>query len=543
MLLNTRLVVRLGVLVLAAVAGLVVLGGTSLWTARGQLLEAEMRRVEDVVTTAGYVFEHFYAQEQSGAMSRTEAQVQSLAMLRRVRFEDGQNYIFVYDANATTLLSPLKPETEGKSMAGKKDPNGVALFDRIAQVARTGEPAGIDYAWPRTTGGVPEAKHSTVQSFTPWGWAYGAGIYLTAVETAFSAGLAQTLSVALVLLVATVALSWLIVRGIVHQLGGEPAYAVTVMQAVAGGDLCASIDNKGGENSLLGTLGRTVAQLRSMMREIGTSAKSVADNSRDIARVAREVADKANSQSDATASIAAGVEEMTVSISHISDSARETEKNSSSAAELAERGERRAEDAAGEMRRIATTVDSASAKIQELVGRANEIGSIANVIKEIAAQTNLLALNAAIEAARAGEQGRGFAVVADEVRGLAERTASATVQIEEMLGGIQEDTSGAVSAMGVVASRMDSGVKLVDSASASLREIRAGTSVTLERISDVACATNEQSAASTVIAQQVEQIAMMVEGTSQSMRTTVDAVAKLENLSTDLNALVGRFRY
>ena len=97
--------------------------------------------------------------------------------------------------------------------------------------------------------------------------------------------------------------------------------------------------------------------------------------------------------------------------------------------------------------------------------------------------------------------------------------------------------------MGVVASRVDSGVKLVDSASASLREIRAGTSVTLERISDVACATNEQSAASTVIAQQVEQIAMMVEGTSQSMRTTVDAVAKLENLSTDLNALVGRFRY
>ena len=537
-----KLVNRLGVLVLVAVLGLVALGGMSLMTMRGQLLDSEKRRVEDVVSTAGFVLEHFHALEVSGAMSKDEAQKQALASLRKVRFEDGKNYIFIYDADATTLLSPMKPDTEGKSMAGKADPNGVPLFDLIANVAKTGQDTTIAYSWPRTTGGQPESKNSTVKAFKPWSWAYGAGIYFTAVDEAFSAGLLQNLVVGGVLLLIIAALSFFVVRSIVHQLGGEPAYAVQAMQNVAQGDLTVSVVNKGGADSLLGTLGKTVDQLRGMMSEIGRNAEEVAGSSRQIAGVARDVAEKAHQQSDATSSIAAGVEEMTVSINHISDSARETEENSSNAAKLAERGEARAVGAADGMRRIATTVDSASGKIQELVGRANEIGSIANVIKEIAAQTNLLALNAAIEAARAGEQGRGFAVVADEVRGLAERTAAATVQIEGMIHGIQEDTNGAVNVMGSVAAEVKSGVDQVQGAADSLREIREGTNIALARISDVASATTEQSAASTLIAQQVENIAGMVEGTSDSMRKTVESVTRLEKLSSDLHGMVGRFR-
>ncbi|MBT0963638.1 methyl-accepting chemotaxis protein [Denitromonas sp. IR12] len=537
-----KLVSRLGVLVVVAVVGVVILGADALWNMRAELLDAEERRSEDVVTTAGYFLEHYHAQETAGTISRDEAQKQALDALRRVRFENGKNYIFVYDGNATTLLSPMKPETEGKSMAGKTDPNGVPLFDKIAEVARSGKAATIDYAWPRTSGGAPEAKRSTVKSFAPWGWAYGTGVYLSAVDDAFYHGAIQTGLVGLLMLVVIAVISFLVVRSIIHQLGGEPGYAVQTMQAVAQGDLTVTVNNKGGAGSLLGTLAKTVEQLRGMMAEIGRNAEEVAGSSRQISGVARDVADKAHQQSDATSSIAAGVEEMTVSINHISDSARETEENSSNAAKLAERGESRAVGAAEGMRRIASTVDTASGKIQELVGRANEIGSIANVIKEIAAQTNLLALNAAIEAARAGEQGRGFAVVADEVRGLAERTAAATVQIEGMIHGIQEDTHGAVNVMGTVASEVQSGVEQVQGAADSLREIREGTRVALARISDVASATTEQSAASTVIAQQVENIAGMVEGTSNAMRKTVESVNRLEKLAADLHGLVGRFR-
>lgn len=538
-----KLASRLAVLGVVSVIGLAVLGITALWTSHGQLLDAETRRADDVVSAAGYVFEHFHALESAGSLSTQEAQAQSLAVLRRLRFEGGKNYIFVYDAEATTLLSPMKPETEGKSMKGKTDPDGVPLFDRIAEVARSGQSATIAYAWPRHSGGAPEAKLSSVKAFQPWGWAYGAGIYLNGVDEAFSAGLLTTVLVAAVVLALSALLALLVARSIVRQLGGKPADAVDAMREIAQGNLCASIENRGAADSLLGTLAVTVRQLRAMMAEIGSNAQAVAFNAREIAVVARGVANKAQGQSDTTSSIAAGVEEMTVSINHISDSARETESNSCAAVKLAERGEARAEDAAGEMSRIAHTVGDASGKIQELVGRAREIGSIASVIKEIAAQTNLLALNAAIEAARAGEQGRGFAVVADEVRGLAERTAGATVKIEDMIKGIQDDTRGAVEAMGSVTRQVESGVSQVHGAAESLREIRAGTGVALERIRDVADATKEQSTASNSIAQQVEQIAQMVDGTSSAMRDAASAVEDLERLSQSLNEVVARFRY
>lgn len=543
MLERMKLASRLGLMVIASIIGLLILGAVSLWNAHRQLVDAEVRRVDDVVTAAGYVFTHFHELEAAGEISREEAQKQSLDVLRHLRFEGGSNYIFVYDGNATTLLSPLKPETEGKSMAGKTDPNGVPLFDKFAEVARSGNNAEVEYVWPRKTGGVPERKHSSVKAFKPWGWAYGAGVYFTAVDEAFATGLAMTSSVAVVVLLVTIVLSVLVVRSVLRQLGGEPTEAVAAMRELAQGNLCATIDNKGGADSLLGTLATTVAQLRGMMSEIGRSAETLRANAGALAGVARGVADKAQSQSDATSAIAAGVEEMTVSINHISDSARDTATNSAAAVELAVRGEQRTGEAAGEMTRIAETVGSASERIRDLVERAKEIGSIANVIKEIAAQTNLLALNAAIEAARAGEQGRGFAVVADEVRGLAERTAGATVQIEDMIKGIQKDTSGAVDVMGSVTERVQSGVAQVNSAAESLREIREGAGLALESIRDVADATKEQSAASNSIAQQVEQIAQMVDGTSSAMQEAAGAVDEMEALSANLNAVVGRFRY
>jgi methyl-accepting chemotaxis protein len=181
--------------------------------------------------------------------------------------------------------------------------------------------------------------------------------------------------------------------------------------------------------------------------------------------------------------------------------------------------------------------------IRSLESRTNEISSIANVIKEIAAQTNLLALNAAIEAARAGEQGRGFAVVADEVRKLAERTSAATEEIGGMIGAIQSDTASAVGAMDQALPQVERGVELAQEAAQSLRDIRDGAGTTLNRIRDVALATREQSAASNAIAQQVESIAQMVEETSASMQQTAESAHNLEQVAQELGALVARFRH
>ena len=247
-------------------------------------------------------------------------------------------------------------------------------------------------------------------------------------------------------------------------------------------------------------------------------------------------------QSDATSSMAAAIEEMTVSVNHISDNAKDTQQNSLNSVALSEEGFGRVEAATHEIREIATTVSDASTRIHRLEERANQISSIAGVIKDIAGQTNLLALNAAIEAARAGEQGRGFAVVADEVRKLAERTSTATIEIEQMISGIQEDTVLVVGAMGAALPQVEAGVKAAEGAAESLRQIKDGAESTLSRIREVASATKEQSEASTNIAQRVEQISQMVEETTAAMQSTAETAAEMEKISGELSQLISRFR-
>ena len=187
-------------------------------------------------------------------------------------------------------------------------------------------------------------------------------------------------------------------------------------------------------------------------------------------------------------------------------------------------------------------IESASQEIGDLAERTRQIGGIANVIKEIADQTNLLALNAAIEAARAGEQGRGFAVVADEVRKLAERTTQATNEIANTIQAVQADTAHVVASMQAVAPQVARGVEMAEGAAQSLREISEGTQVTLGKIRDVAHATAEQTSASNSIAANVERIASMLEQADKSVRGASDSAASLSKMALDINATVSKFR-
>ncbi|CAG4882456.1 protein of unknown function [Georgfuchsia toluolica] len=320
--------------------------------------------------------------------------------------------------------------------------------------------------------------------------------------------------------------------------------AIVAAQRVASGDLTEEIEARSNDEAgmLMSALGTMVTALRELVKEINSGANDVVTNAEQISVASREVSLAAEQQADATSAMAAAIEELTVSSNHISESASETEQDSLAAMTEAGEGSQRVEQATVAIQKIATTVAEASRQIHELEDRTMQVTSIANVIKNIAGQTNLLALNAAIEAARAGEQGRGFAVVADEVRKLAERTSSATIEIEQMIVGIQKDTIGAVSAMNSALPEVEQGVELAGSVSDSLRTIEAGAGRTLGRVREVADATREQSVASTSIAQRVETIAQMVEETSLTIRGTAETANQLEFIAQGLKSKVGRFR-
>ncbi|WP_374484309.1 methyl-accepting chemotaxis protein [Zoogloea sp.] len=472
-------------------------------------------------------------------MSEAQARQSAREVLRGVRYS-GSEYIFIYQNDGITFLHPIKPEFEGQSKWDMQDTHGKFLIrELIGAAGRSGD--FVEYTWERTKGQPPEPRLAYAASFEPWKLTVGTGVYIDDIDKAYAA-IARVLGgISAFLLLVLSALGWQLGASILRQLGGEPAEVAAVMQRVASGDLGAEV-RAAPAGSLLHATGTMVQALRSLVAEINREANSLVDNAARIAAASDQIAGAADQQSDATSAMAAAIEELTVSSSHISDSATDGSRYSTEAVELAGAGSTRVDLAASAIRKISDTVNDASGRIRALEERARQVSSIASVIKDIAGQTNLLALNAAIEAARAGEQGRGFAVVADEVRKLAERTSSATTEIEQMIIGIQGDTGGAVEAMNAALPEVQEGVELASSAVELLKSIEEGARATLQRVGDVADATREQSAASTAIAQRVEQIASMVEDTTGTIRDTAAVAHHLEGIATNLKQQIGRFR-
>ena len=279
---------------------------------------------------------------------------------------------------------------------------------------------------------------------------------------------------------------------------------------------------------LLRVVHQTAYKLNSAATEVATSAAGVSQSSLE--------------QSTAASSMAAAIEQMTVGIDQIAEHAQTAQQISTESGVLSEEGGRVVDTTVAEMQKIADTVNQSANIIEELGRHSESISAIVNTIKGIADQTNLLALNAAIEAARAGEQGRGFAVVADEVRNLAERTSSSTKEISSMIGAILQGTAGAVSSMQAGVTRVAEGVEMSRRASTSIDSIQQGAHRVSSNVNDISLALREQSLASNEISRNVERITQMAERNSISVQKTAQTARELERLAKELISEVGRFK-
>lgn len=343
--------------------------------------------------------------------------------------------------------------------------------------------------------------------------------------------------------VAATALAVWIIRSVTAPLGGEPQHAREVVERIAQGDLTQEVlVHPRDGHSLIAAMRDMQASLRQTIGRLRANADDVASAAHQLSAAAGQLAAGTTQQSEAASTMAAVVEQMTVSISHVSANAEEARTVTDATGEQSAAGRQVIAETVSDMEEISRTVSDASERIDAVGRESRKISGIVQVIKDVADQTNLLALNAAIEAARAGEQGRGFAVVADEVRKLSERTATATNEIAAMIDAMQSSAESAVDTMQRVVGRVASGVSMATRAGTSMSTISDSAERVITTVNAISASLKEQSAASGEIARSVERIAQMSEENSAATHETADTARRLEDLAMKTRDAVSRFR-
>ena len=441
------------------------------------------------------------------------------------------------DMFRTQQLKPEEKELFEKLQAGMQgiDP----LLNRIAQVYDKDDRVAmkdiLENEWPLAYRAVSKPLDALIPAYQT-----RADQMLESSRASANNRLIWIVVIALVMVVVMIAVGFATVR----RLHVRIELASSVVEAIAQLDFSKhpTVDGDDELATLVRALLRMQEQIRTIVVQLKEHAASLAKMSANLTGASDEAARSSQSQSDSVSSMAASMEQLSVSIDQVENFAREAGNVVKESESQSEKSGQVIHSAATEMARIADAVTSTAGSIRELESFSGQVSGIVSIIKDIADQTNLLALNAAIEAARAGEQGRGFAVVADEVRKLAERTTQSTQEITGVMTKIQQGAQAAAREMETGVERVGQGVELAHQAGDSVKDIRDHGGRILHSVSEIHVALSEQSTAARDVAAAVERIAQGAEANSAAIRQAAESACVLKDVAGRIDQLAAKFR-
>lgn len=529
---------RLWLIMLSVVVILTLIASASLFTIYTSLLAEKQNQTKYMVDIAYGILNSTYNDAIAKNIDTNTAQQNAMQQISTLRY-DGNNYFWIHNMQAKMLMHPINTALNNTDMSDYKDPAGKRFLVDMATLVKEKGEGMMPYLWPKPGVKNPVDKISYVKGFEKWGWILGTGIYVDDVNAKFWQIAGEIGLIAGVCLAILLIILHIITRSIELPI-------LKTLQTINGidGNLTKRLDTDGNDemSKLCKGFNYFLIQIHAMVLLLKKSSSSINSSSSQLLTVCRDNQNIIEQQHTQTQSVATAITEMSATIKEVARNAQDAANAASKADKEAKCSKEIVAVTAQSILELANAVEQSSNVVNNLEAKSKSIGSVVDVIQNISEQTNLLALNAAIEAARAGEQGRGFAVVADEVRTLATRTQQSTREIQKMIEELQIGSKEAVQVMEESHVKTKATVGKALKATESLDNIVAAIKIIHDINGQIASTTEEQSVVAQDIDQRINDIAQLSENTSRSSERMRDLSMELKKLDEIFQSGIQQFK-
>ncbi|MDR9469125.1 methyl-accepting chemotaxis protein [Marinospirillum sp.] len=535
---------RLWIILILAIISLLTVSLLAIQQERSALLNEKSLQLSQLLEVTQGTLSHYHQLAENGQLSQEEAQQRAFALIQELRFTNGkdQDYFWILDSQGEVKMHGAQPSLVGRNLSQATDPEGFPFFKAILEGAAEQGQGEVRHVWDKPGFDQPVGKITRYSAFEPWDLVIGNGLYLDSLNAQVRQSIYSLLSIFVISAAVMAALILLVTRSIQRPLKDM----LNRMRQIADGDgdLTHRLPLEGKDElmHINRAFNRFISKIQELVKESRESALSVSAAAEELSAVTQQSAQTVQQQSQETDQVATAMNEMTATVQEVASNATSAASAASEANHQTQVGQQRLQETLETLGQLDASIKNTASTLEELRAGTANIGTIMDVISGVAEQTNLLALNAAIEAARAGEHGRGFAVVADEVRNLAARTQQSTGEIREMIERLTGEAERSFKAMAHSSDQAVETVAHAQETSQALEQVAAAIQQIADMNTQIASAAEEQAAVADEINRNVVNINELSSQTEEGASHTTQASEELAGLAENLNHQVSQFK-